>query len=269
MKIAANKMGFEKNRVVSIKLDNIRVNSAQPRERFDSAAIERLAQSIEQNGLLQPLSVRRSGRGYELIAGERRMRALRLLGCDSAPCIIVDADEQKSAILAIIENIQREDLNIFEQAQGIEKLIERWGVTQAEAAARLGLSQSAVANKLRLLRLSESEKRIIAEKGLSERHARALLRISDSEQRRRALSYITARGLNVSQTEKYIEKLLKEPRRGGTRLVFKDLRIFVNTINQAVETMRSSGVMASAARGETESYIEYTIRIPKPCAAQK
>lgn len=269
MKNTANKMGFEKNRVVSIKLSDIRVNSAQPRERFDNAAIERLAQSIAQNGLLQPLSVRRDGKIYELIAGERRMRALRSLGYDSAPCIIVDADGQKSAVLAIIENIQREDLNVFEQAQGIERLIDRWGVTQSEAAERLGLSQSAVANKLRLLRLSESERRIITEKGLSERHARALLRISDVEKRRRALSYITSHSLNVSQSEKYVEKLLATSDRGGTRLVFKDLRIFVNTINKAVETMRSSGVMASAARGETESYIEYTIRIPKPVAVQK
>lgn len=269
MKTAANKTFLGKNRVVSIRLDNIRVNSAQPRECFDEAAIRRLAESIKQNGLLQPLSVRRGERGYELIAGERRMRALRSLGIESAPCIVVDADEQRSAILAIIENIQREDLNIFEEAQGIEKLIDRWGVSQSEAAERLGLSQSAVANKLRLLRLSEKERSIITEKGLCERHARALLRISDLEKRRRALSYIVSKGLNVSQSEKYVEKLLNSQGKSNSKFVFKDLRIFVNTINKAIDTMRSSGVMASAARGETETYIEYTIRIPKSCSAQK
>lgn len=270
MKNAANKTFFGGTRIVHLKLEQIRVNAAQPREHFDTAAIERLAESIAQNGLLQPLSVRKEGKGYELIAGERRMRALRHLGRETAPCIVVEASDEKSAVLAIIENIQREDLNVFEQASGIQSLIERWGVTQGEAAARLGLSQSAVANKLRLLRLSPQERHIITENALTERHARALLRIIDEQQRQRALAHIVARRLNVEQTEKYVEKLVKTPHRGGTKLVFKDLRIFVNTINMAVETMRRSGVMASAVKGESEGYIEYTIRIPKPCsAAQK
>ncbi len=269
MKKGESKGFFEKNRVVNISLKDIRVNSAQPREVFENESILKLSKSIEQNGLLQPLSVRRDGKVYELIAGERRLRALKLLKRECAPCIIVEVDSKNSAILAIIENLQREDLNIFEEAQAIEKLIERWGVSQSEAAARLNLSQSAVANKLRLLRLSSEERKIILSKGLSERHARALLRISDLELRRRAINYIAARSLNVSQSEKYIDKLIGSNEKKGTRFVFKDLRIFANTINKAVETMRSSGVMASCAKGETDSYIEYTIRIPKSCAAQK
>ena len=269
MKSVAEKNVLGSNRVHQIKICSITENAAQPRVSFDSNSIARLAQSIEQNGLLQPLAVRRKGGGYELISGERRLRALRLLGLKTAPCIIVDADEQKSAVLAIIENIQREDLNPFEQADGIKTLITRWGISQSEAAERLGLSQSAVANKLRILRLSPQERRIVTENTLTERHARAVIRIEDEKRRLFALNYIAKHKLNVEQTEKYIEKLISAPKSGGTRMIFKDLRLFTNTINMAVETMRRSGVMASAVKGETEGYIEYTIRIPKPCTAAK
>jgi len=269
MKIAAGKNIFAGNRVIRIKISDITENTAQPRTRFDPASIERLAESIAQNGLLQPLTVRKMGRGYELIAGERRLRALRLLGSEIAPCIVVNVDEEKSAVLALIENIQREDLNIFEQADAIRQLITRWGVSQSEAAERLGLSQSAVANKLRVLRLSSEERRIIVENALTERHARAVIRIEDANLRRRALLHIAAGNLNVEQSEKYIEKLVAAPKKGGTRLVFKDLRLFTNTINMAVQTMRRSGVMASAIKGESEGFIEYTIRIPKPTAVMQ
>jgi len=268
MKTAAEKQIFTSNRVSRIKISEISENTAQPRTRFDTASIERLAQSISQNGLLQPLSVRRSGKKYELIAGERRLRALRLLGCESAPCIVVDVDEEKSAVLALIENIQREDLSVFEQADAIKQLIERWDVSQSEAAERLGLSQSAVANKLRILRLPHEDRQIISENNLTERHARAALRIEDGELRRRALLHIAAANLNVEQTERYIEKLVIPKKKGGTRLVFRDLRLFTNTINMAVETMRKSGVKASYVKGESEGFIEYTIKIPKP-AMQK
>lgn len=269
MKTAENTAFLGKNRVENIKLSSISVNSAQPRESFDELALRSLAESIRENGLLQPLTVRKAGKGYELIAGERRLRALKLLERKTAPCIVADVNEQKSAVLAIIENIQRENLNVFEEARAIQTLIEKWGVSQSEAAKRLSLSQSAVANKLRILRLSESEQKIILQKGLCERHARALLKITDDEMRHYALLYIAKRSLNVTESEKYIEKLLNQKKGGSQRFVFKDLRIFVNTINKAIDTMRSSGVMASATKDENDTFIEYTIRIPKPCGIGK
>ncbi len=260
---------FSANRVLKIKISEITENRAQPRVKFDERSIERLAESIARNGLLQPLSVRRVDKGYELISGERRLRALRLLGSEYAPCIVVSVDDENSAVLALIENIQREDLSVFEQAAAIRELIVRWGITQAQAAERLGLSQSAIANKIRLLRLNSDERQIIEKNALTERHARAALKIEDSETRRRALLHIASAGLNVEQSERYIEKLLAPAKKGGTRLVFKDLRIFQNTIKMAVDTMRRSGVMASAEKGETEGFIEYTIRIPKPTLTAK
>ncbi len=257
------------SRIVKVRLDQIIVSASQPRSTFEREKIERLAQSISQNGLLQPLSVRRLGKMFELIAGERRLRALKLLGEEFAPCIVVNASEEQSAILSIIENIQREDLTVFEEAEGIEKLICRWGVTQSEAAERLGLSQSAVANKLRLLRLNREERDKICKNSLTERHARALVRISDEKERSKALGFIISHKLNVDQTEKYIDKLLSKEKKGSTKIVFKDLRVFINTINMAIETMRKAGVKAEAKKGETEGFIEYTIRIPKPCSAKQ
>ena len=269
MKTADNTTFLGKNRVENIKIDSICVNSHQPRENFDESALKSLAESIRENGLLQPLTVRKSGKGYELIAGERRLRALKLLERKTAPCIVVNADLEKSAVLAIIENIQRENLNVFEEARAIATLIEKWGVSQSEAAKRLSLSQSAVANKLRILRLTEAERSIILENGLCERHARALLKISDEQMRKKVLLYIAKRSLNVTESEKYIEKLLNSKKSGRQKFVFKDLRIFINTINKAVDTMRSSGISASATKDENDGYIEYTIRILKPCGAEK
>lgn len=269
MKTADNVSILGKNRVENIKIDSICVNSAQPRENFKESSLISLSESIRENGLLQPLTVRKSGKGYELIAGERRLRALKLLERKTAPCIVVNVDEERSAVLAIIENIQRENLNIFEEARAIQALIEKWGVSQSEAAKRLSLSQSAVANKLRILKLSQREQNIILEKGLCERHARALLKISDLEMRQYALLYIAKHSLNVTESEKYIEKLLSKKKSGSQKFVFRDLRIFVNTINKAIDTMRASGIRASATKDENDGYIEYVIRIPKPCAAPK
>ena len=263
MKNGAQNIKITQNRVVKVRLEDIYLNPAQPRLRFDVKKLESLAESISQNGLLQPLSVRKIKGGYELISGERRLRALKLLGEDTAPCIVTQVDEEKSAVLALIENIQREDLNIFEEAEAISRLITVWDITQTDAAERLGLSQSAIANKMRVLRLPSEERRIIVENGLTERHARALLKISDSEMRKKALRHIAAASLNVEQSEIYIEKLIKPKKEKNTRFVFKDLRIFTNTINMAIETMRRSGVMATAQKGESEGFIEYTIRIPK------
>jgi len=253
------------SRVTQIKISQIVVSSAQTRSRFEKEKLEKLAQSISQNGLLQPLTVRRLGKMFELVAGERRLRALKMLGLEYAPCIVITAGEQQAAVLTIIENLQRENLNIFEEAEAIETLISKWGVTQSQAAERLGLSQSAVANKLRVLRLCESEREKILKSSLSERHARALVRVTDQRERVRALNHIIANELNVMQAERYIDRLLNKEKKGSTKIIFKDLRIFINTINMAIETMKKAGVKAEAKKGETESFIEYTIRIPKPC----
>ena len=269
MKTAENMSLLGKKRVENLNLNSISVNSAQPRENFSESSLVSLAQSIRENGLLQPLTVRKVGKGYELIAGERRLRALKLLDWKTAPCIVVNVDEQNSAVLAIIENIQRENLNIFEEARAIQTLLEKWGVSQSEAAKRLSLSQSAVANKIRILRLSGDEQKIVLQKGLCERHARALIKIPDPEMRKYALMHIAKHSLNVTESEKYIEKLLNKKKSGSQRFVFKDLRIFINTINKAVDTMRASGIKASAVKDENDGYIEYTIRIPKPCGVGK
>ncbi len=198
--------------IFQIRTDSIRPNRAQPRADFDNNAIIRLADSIRRYGILQPLSVRRSEDDdmydYELIAGERRLRAARMLGYFTVPCIIVQADEQMSAEMAIIENLLREDLNMFEQAYGFRTLIENHSLTQEEVARRMSLSQSAVANKLRLLKLSYEEQTAILETGLSERHARAVLRITDESLRAETIRRIAAERWNVQQTEAYVESLI-------------------------------------------------------------
>jgi ParB family chromosome partitioning protein len=258
----------EKKRVNDILLNQIRSNPSQPRRIFAPRELQELSDSIRINGLLQPLTVRRVPGGYELIAGERRLRACFMAGMKSAPCILVNCDEQQSAIYAILENLQRQDLQIFEEAEGIRRLIEEWGVTQEEAASRLGKSQSAIANKLRLLRLSESERAMISQAGLTERHARALLRIEKEEPRIRLLQKIIEENLNVRQTEELINEEIEQSERpqiikNKRTFVIKDVRLFLNTIRHAVDTMRQSGIDAVAQNRETEEFIEYVVRIPK------
>lgn len=208
-------------RVVQIKTDDIRPNRAQPRAEFDQNSIIRLADSIRRYGILQPLTVRQTEDkddiySYELIAGERRLRASKLLGYLTVPCIVMETTEQISAELAIIENLLREDLNMFEQAYSFKKLIENHKLTQEEVARRMSLSQSAVANKLRLLRLSYEEQRAILETGLTERHARAMLRLESAAKRMDAIRVISDRKMNVQETEKYIEAIL-EGQKGGNK----------------------------------------------------
>ncbi|MBS6164473.1 MAG: ParB/RepB/Spo0J family partition protein [Clostridiales bacterium] len=229
-----------------------------------------LAESLRQNGLLQPISVRKNGAGYELIAGERRLRAAKLLGWRSIAAIVNECDAGQSAVLAMTENMQRQNLGVFEEAEGLRRLIERWGVTQEEAALRLGKSQSALANKLRLLKLRDSERDAINRAGLTERHARALLRICDEKQREHALGVIIEKGWNVAKSEEYIDRLLQgeaaKPKKKRPTMVVKDVRIFMNTLRHAVDTMKKSGIAAQSRQNETEEYIEYMVRIPKAAA---
>lgn len=254
----------EKSRIVEIELDRIRPNPAQPRRSFDGEELLGLSRSIRENGLLQPLLVRRDGEGYELIAGERRLRACRMAGLRTAACIVSDCTPDQSAVMAMTENLQRSDLGVFEEAEGIRRLIDGWHVTQEEAAARLGKSQSAVANKLRLLRFTEPEREKIVSAALSERHARALLRLEDPALRSRALDHVAERRYSVRQTENYVERLLAGPDKTQKKtFVVKDVRIFLNTITHAIETMKQSGISAQTLRSETDDYIECVVRIPK------
>ncbi len=257
-----------KKKVLEIPVDKIQPNPAQPRRIFSNEDLEGLAESIRSNGLLQPLTVRRSEDGaYQLVAGERRLRACRMIGMKTVPCIISSCDDRQSAIFAMLENLQRQDLQMFEEAEGIQRLILEWGVTQEEAAARLGKSQSAIANKMRLLKLTPEERRRIMEAGLSERHARALIRISDPKVRARALAEIIDRGLNVQQTDDFIEKILiavKQEKTSCKRtFIVKDVRIFINTINHAIDLMRQAGINAHSEKRETDDYIECIVKIPK------
>lgn len=256
------------NKVLEIPIICIRPNKTQPRKNFDETELMSLAQSIATNGILQPLTVRKVNESeYELVAGERRLRASLLAGLSTVPCVLIKCSDKESAIFALIENLQRADLNMFEEARGISRLIRKFDITQEEAAAKLGKKQSTVANKLRLLKLTLEEQDWITQAGLSERHARALLRIDDEELRKKTLSHIISNSLNAGETESFVTNLLHQntipDRKQDRKFIVKDLRIFVNTINKAVDTMRLSGINAIAKRVESEEYIEYTVKIPK------
>jgi ParB family chromosome partitioning protein len=240
-------------------------NPYQPRTHFGDDELTELCDSIRRNGLVQPLTVRKTDSGsYQLIAGERRLRAAKKLNMQKIPCYIIEADDYKASVLSLIENLQREDLSFFEEAEGIRALMHRFGLTQHEAAEKLGKSQSAVANKLRLLRLSRSQRERIENLGLTERHARALLRLPDEQTRDCALNEIILKGYNVSQTEQFIDKMLAPPKAPARKnFAIGDIRLFVNSISHAVEMMRSSGVNAQTSRVDTEDYIQYTVIIPK------
>lgn len=257
------------NKISDIPIIKIRPNKAQPRKVFNEEDLNALSQSITENGILQPLTVRKvSTTEYELIAGERRLRASVMAGLRKVPCIVIKCSEKESAVYALLENLQRSDLGMFEEARGVSRLIRRYGLTQQEAAVKLGKTQSTIANKLRLLRLTYEEQEWIENAGLSERHARALLKLGDEGARREALSKIISENLNVQQSENLINLMLSSSpknnkKQGTSKAVIKDVRIFVNTINKAIDTMRLAGIDAQSDKTDTDNFIEYTIRIPK------
>ena len=258
---------FLSTRVQYIPLGRIRPNPQQPRHSFDEEGLAELAASIRSCGILQPLTVRRAGEGYELVAGERRLRAARIAGLREVPCLVAQVGEEDSALLALMENLQRRDLDCWEEAQAIARLISRYGLSQEEAARRLGRAQPTVANKLRLLRLPEDVRALLRENGLTERHARALLRLHDPEVQRRAAGDIVRRGMNVAQAEAYVEKLLQSaqvtPPRGRSTYIIKDVRLFLNSVDRGLHLMRQAGVDAGWDRQDTDREILLTIRIPK------
>ena len=256
-----------------IRISEIVRNPNQPRRYFDPEAIATLAESIRQYGVLNPLTVRRTGNGgYELVAGERRLRAARVAGLTDVPCLLINADGEDSSVIALVENLQRRDLDFFEEANGFKRLIEQFGLTQEEAARKVGKTQSAVANKLRLLRLSQQNMELIRCNNLTERHARALLRLNDEADRINVTNYIIEHELNVSRTEEYIDEFLKakenpqpvvEPESGKHVLrLFKDVRFFLNTLNRAVGVMVDAGIGATVKQQESDDGLTLTICIP-------
>ena len=244
----------------------IRPNPAQPRRCFDRESLQELAASIARHGLLQPISVRRQDNCYELIAGERRLRAARLAGLTEIPCILFRLNEEQSGLMALVENLQRRDLDYWEEAEGISRLIQTYDLSQEEVARRLSKSPSAVANKLRLLKHSPAVRAALRERGLSERHARALLRLPEEAQRLRAVEVIAAGDFTVARTEAYVEALLKHSpaqRPGRRKLQVRDVRLFLNSLEQHLDTLKQAGISGELQREETEAELILTIRLPK------
>ena len=263
------------NKVCLIPVEDVHPNPEQPRKHFDEEELRALSESIAENGLLQPISLLKEEDGsYRIIAGERRYRACKMLGMPAVPSIVCTVSSEDAVALALIENIQRSDLNCFEEAQAIENFIEKLDLTQEQAAKKLGKSQSAVANKLRLLKLPEQVQKYLTEQGLSERHARALLRLPQ-EQILSAAREMVQQQMNVSQAEALVDALLAPeeekpiPYRGRKIMVVKDLRIFRNTVERALETLRASGVDAFAEQNEHEEYLEYIVRVSKETAYRR
>ena len=256
----------EIGKVVLLPLNHIVSNPNQPRKYFDTEAIQELSRSIAQNGLLQPVTVRRlPGDRYELIAGERRTMAFRSLGEEYIPGIVEEYTGGQSAVMALVENLQRKNLNYFEEAVGIATLMEELGLSQMQVSQKLGKAQSTVANKLRLLKYPPELREKMLAASLTERHARALLKISDDQMLENLVEHIIINQLNVEQTERYIENLSSERKRSRSTRIFvvKDMRIFQNTIHKAVDLMCKSGINVDMATAESEEFLEYTLKIPK------
>lgn len=271
----------EISRVVrEVEISEIRVPDGRFRRIRCDESLAALAESIREHGIIEPLIVRRVlGLGGEaeftLVAGERRLRAAEMAGLTTVPVVSVEAGEVDAAILAIIENLHREDLSMFEEAASIQSLISLTGMTQEACAKKLSVSQSYVANKLRLLRLSDGEQEKIEENGLTERHARALLRLEDEEEREEVLSIIIKREMNVSRTEEYIEDIIcaksrlaeRESKPKGSeqkrKLVIRDIRLFYNSIDHAVDVIKKSGIPVESTRKEVEEGVLISILLPK------
>lgn len=255
--------------VVMIPIADICPNESQPRKEFSSEGLLSLSESIRQNGLIQPVTVRRKGVLYEIISGERRTRAAKLAGYNEIPCIIMSVDDEQSAVLALIENIQRKDLSFFEEALAIEKIITSYGLTQEQAAVRLGKAQSTIANKLRLLRFTDSERGLLLKGGLCERQARALIRIDDPKVRFSILEKTVRNGLNIDQTEALVNRTLcndSENRQQHSRKIIFDRplpsKLYINSLNKLLKQIKDDKIDCEFTSEKTEHYYEYNIRFP-------
>lgn len=256
-------------RLYRINISDIQPNPYQPRRSFSQASVAELAASIRQYGLISPISVRRNARGqFELIAGERRLRALQLLGERTTDVLLMSAYDEDCALMALIENLQRENLNCFEEAEAYRAAQREHGLSQEELAQRLGKSPSCIANRLRLLRLSEGVRARILEAGLSERHARALLRLPDEESRLQALSRMITEQLSVRQSEELIERMLRTSRMVRCpRVLYRDHRLLVNALLDTVRTLQQTGAGVTSRVTEREQCVEITVTVPRLSAA--
>ncbi len=268
MQAVKSRPAVRRSGIVYLRTEDIRPNPVQPRVLFDEDSISELSSSIRNYGILNPLTVRLRGGHYELVAGERRLRAAKQAELSEVPCVVLDISLEDASLIALIENLQRKDLDFLEEATGIEQLIRMFGMSQEEAARRLGKSQSAVANKLRLLKLPKAVLNALRENDLTERHGRALLRLKTPEAQEAALQYIIDNALTVSATDEYIDKLLslpeeEEPKPPKKTFVLKDVRVFLNTLSRSIDLMKQGGIDASFKREETEDSLILTISIPK------
>lgn len=257
--------------VLVVNIDSIIPNPYQPRKTFDDEALKDLAESIKNFGIIQPLIVRRSNDKFELIAGERRLRASKLAGLLVVPVIVKEYNNQEAAELAMIENLQREDLHFLEEAEGFQLLLSEFGLTQEELAQRVGKNQSTIANKLRLLKLDNEVRKVIIDNKLTERHARALLKIEGSTAQLNILKTVIERGLNVRETEQLIQENVEEISREMSKKspkqnivkVIKDVRIFMNSINKVVADLKKTGIKVKYSQNQDDDYIIINMRIPK------
>ncbi len=275
MQTLRSRPGIRRGGIIYLRPDELQPNPVQPRKSFDDEALRELSESIRTYGILNPLTVRlRQGR-YELVAGERRLRAAKLAGLRELPCILLDINMEDAGLIALVENLQRKDLDFVEEAEGLSRLIRMFGLSQEEAARRIGKSQSAVANKLRLLRLGDEMLHTLRENELTERHGRALLRLP-AEQRGQALEHIIENGLTVAATDEYIELLLNRPQEEAPEekpqakrsFILKDVRVFLNTLSRSIDLMKQGGIAAGMQRQETEDALIVTISIPKAKSSQ-
>lgn len=266
MAIGFGKKNKEINKVVLLPISQIHKSPSQPRKHFDEAALRELAQSIKSSGLLQPVTVRKiSDNNYELIAGERRTMAYQSLGYDVIPSIIEDYSSEQSIVLTLIENLQRKDLNYFEEAVGIARLMQELNLSQQQISQKLGKAQSTIANKLRLLKYSTEIQQKMLESDFTERHARALLKLPDEELVASAIADISKEHMNVEQTEQLVSSMIKKiPQKQGTRIfVIKDMRMFMNSIQKAITTMNQAGIPIDTSKTENDNFVEVHIKIPK------
>lgn len=255
-----------------IKVTDIVPNPFQPRKIFNHDSLQELAASIQEYGIIQPLIVRVIANGFELVAGERRLRASKLAGLQQVPVIVKEFTDKEMAELAMIENLQREDLHFLEEAEGFQHLITNFSFTQEELAKRMGKNQSTIANKLRLLKLAPEVRAVVAAEKLTERHARSLLKIDEPKLQMEVLELIQEKGLNVRETEELIEEFLEDiakqieekskPKRSVVKVI-RDVRIFINTINTVVGEMKKTGLKIKVKQEQDDEFIHINLRIPK------
>ncbi|QIB27868.1 nucleoid occlusion protein [Caloranaerobacter azorensis] len=259
-----------KEEIMYIPINCIKPNPYQPRKTFSKRSLEELGQSIKAYGIIQPISVRKiNDNSYELVAGERRLRAAELVNLEKVPVVVLDMNDQDSAVLALIENLQREDLNFLEEAEGYYNLINDHGFTQQELAEKVGKNQSTIANKLRILRLPDEVKKMLIENGLTERHARALLKLPDKELQIEVLNKVIKNDLTVKKTEKLIKDILeeitkeKEPESKQNIKSIINFKIYLNTLKNAYNAIKESGIDAKYEQRDKGDFIEVVVKIPK------